>query len=66
MTEAESFVKLSMLGGALGAICWSFVVRALVHVADAIQAWEDKRARIGAARARARVRSINSAISCQQ
>lgn len=58
MTEIElqafalSIVKLSVVGGFLGAICWSLVVRALVHVADAIQAWEDKRIRIATARMR--------------
>ncbi|WP_406623051.1 hypothetical protein [Acidovorax sp. SDU_ACID1] len=71
MTELElqafalSIVKLSMVGGVLGAICWSLIVRALMHVADAIQAWEDKRVRIGSARARAHVRSINSALPCR-
>ncbi|WP_406622935.1 hypothetical protein [Acidovorax sp. SDU_ACID1] len=58
MTETElqalgaSIVKLSMLGGVLGAICWSLLMRALLRVADAIQAWEDKRIRIATARMR--------------
>lgn len=49
---AQSIVKLSMLGGFLGAICWSLVMRGLVGIADAIQAWEDKRIRIATARMR--------------
>jgi hypothetical protein len=36
-------------------------MRIVADVADAIQDWEDKRTRIGAARARARVRHINGA-----
>lgn len=63
MTEIEmqhfALLKPAFAGGVLGAICWSFIVRAFVYVADAIQAWEDKRTRIGAARARATVRHIN-------
>jgi hypothetical protein len=67
MTETElqhfalSILKLAFAGGVLGAICWSLVMRIVADVADAIQDWEDKRTRIGAARARARVRHINGA-----
>lgn len=63
MTEIDvqhfALLKLAFAGGVLGAICWSLVMRVVVDVADAIQAWEDKRTRIGAARARAHVRHLN-------
>lgn len=65
MTENEqqalvlSILQFAFAGGCLGAICWSLVMRVVVDVADAIQDWEDKRTRIGAARARATVRHIN-------
>ena len=56
---AFAIVKLSVLGGVFGAICSSMISSVIVRVADSIQAWEDKRTRIGAARARAHVRHIN-------
>ena len=58
MTEEElrafaiSAAQLSFAGGFLGGVCFSLVVRIVVGVADAIQAWEERRMRIHQARMR--------------
>ena len=62
-TELQAFAlavaKLAFVGGIVGALCFSLAVRVIARLGDAIQFWEDKRIRIGSARARADVRHIN-------
>lgn len=64
-TELQAFAiavaKLAFVGGIVGALCFSLAVRVIGRLGDAIQSWEDKRIRIGSARARAHVRYINGA-----
>ncbi len=64
-TELQAFAlavaELAFLGGIVGALCFSLAVRAISRLGDVIQSWEDKRIRIGSARARAHVRYINGA-----
>jgi hypothetical protein len=50
---ALALVQLAFFSGLLGAMAWSVGAWLLNGLADAITAWEDKRARIYAARARA-------------
>lgn len=58
MTETElqafalSVLKLAFAGGFLGGVVWSVVRSIVVDIADAIQAWEEKRIRIATARMR--------------
>jgi len=65
LTESElqafaTFVfQLAFAGGVLGACCWSLFMAFIAWAADAVCSWEERRNRIGAARARATVRHIN-------
>ena len=49
---AMALLQLGFLSGVAGAMCWSVGAWLCNALADAIQSWENKRARISAARAR--------------
>lgn len=54
---ALALVQLGFLSGVAGAMVWSVGAWLLNGLADSITAWEERRARIAAARARASVQA---------
>ena len=52
-----ALVQLGFLSGVAGAMAWSVGAWLLKGLADSITAWEERRARIAAARARASVQA---------
>lgn len=51
---AMALLQLGFFSGVAGAMCWNVLTWVFCKLADAIQAWEDKRIRIIKARANAR------------